>query len=93
MTIKESVEQLFFSREYRKRVSEYAREKYEEKFPHIVDGKRRQGFHYFDSFEVISEKEVKITYKHGAGEYEYDDYFIVDITEDVRNESINTILK
>ncbi len=70
-------------------VDKFARGKYYEKFPN----RSREGFHYYDGFEIVSEIKIRVNYKYGAGEYEYDGSFVVDLTPEQRDGKIDKIIE
>ncbi len=56
-------------------VAKHAKEEYEKKFSResIPHG----SYHYYSGFQVLDSERIKVNYKWGAGEMEYDDHFIV----------------
>lgn len=71
-------------------VDTFAEQEYHKKFPRDV---KRTGFHYYDSYEILSETQLKIIYKYGYGDYEYTNSFIVDLLPISRDNKIDTIVK
>ena len=75
--IRESIKKIFLAKSDNKLVEDFARIQYHEKFKNI---KKQSGtFHSYDKFEVISENTIEVHYVFGAGEYEYNDSFEVEV--------------
>lgn len=92
MDIRESIILIMSVSKHQKLINEFARSKYDEKFP---SSKRDyiQGWNSYDGFIIISESKIKINYNYGAGDMEFSDSFIVDLTPEIRDNKINEILK
>ena len=89
MNIQESIIAIMNVSKHTKAVEEFARSKYDEKFPFL----KGQGFHYYTGYEIHSDTKIKINYSYGAGEIEYDDSFTIDITPEIRDNKIDEIIK
>ena len=89
MNISDAVKILIKTKDYQKFVLTFAKQKYDEKFPDYP----KDGWRSFDSFKIINENTIEISYKFGAGDYEYGDSFQVDITDEIRNDKIKEVLK
>lgn len=87
--IQEAVSALLQVKDYQKIVENYAKEKYYQKFPH---GLNHCEFIYYNKCEVVDSKTIKVYYKYGAGDHEYDSSFTIDITDEIRQEKLNKII-
>ena len=77
MSIKEHIKKVLSVKDSSEALHKFALEKYNEKF---ANNKVESGtFRYFHHYEVISENEIRIHYKYGGGDIEYDDSFNVKI--------------
>jgi hypothetical protein len=75
--IKESLEVLAKVANHRAVVNEFARSKYNEKF---ADMKRQIGtYHAYDGYDIISETKLKVKFVYGAGDMDFNDFFIVEL--------------
>ncbi len=92
--IKDSIKAIINISEHQKNLEEYARSKYSEKFIGYKSGvKNFDVWHSYDGFTIISETKIQVSFKYGYGNMEYTDSFLVDVTEDDRDDIINEILK
>lgn len=87
--IQETVNALLLIKEKEKIVENFAKEKYYQKFPH---GLNHYGFHYYNGYKVIDNKTIKVHYKYESGDYEYNSSFIIDITDEIRQEKLKKII-
>lgn len=75
--IKKSLVILTSVKSHRDIVDKFARNEYKERFKGM---KKQLGtYHAYSGYEVISESELKVKFSHGAGDMDFDDYFIVEI--------------
>jgi hypothetical protein len=92
--LKQSVECLLNVESDKKRLDKFSRERYDEKF-HMTTTfliqPTNQGYHYYDTFKVIDENTIKIFFRYGIGDYEYDDSFDVDMRLYYREEKLNLL--
>lgn len=77
MTLKEATTLILSTSEAHIMLTEFARAAYNEKFKDIKTDWR--SFHHYNDFEVLSVDKIKVLYGYGAGDYEYDDSFIIEI--------------
>ena len=88
--LQKSVKNLISVKEDRKRLDDFAKARYDENFP--IDPKKfDRGWHYYDSCQIINETTLRVKYKHGFGDYEYDDSFDVDLIPYYRDEKLEKI--
>ena len=86
--LQNSVRKLISVKEDRKRLVDFAKSRYDENFPR--DPKKfDQGWHHYDSYQIINETTLRVKYKHGFGDYEYYDSFDVDLIPYYRDEKLN----
>lgn len=59
-------------------IEKFAKNKFDEKFK---DKKPTYDYSYnvYDKFEVISDHSIRIHYKYGGGDMEFDDSFVVEL--------------
>ena len=79
MDIKKSLKVLFETEPDRKSVDEYARKCYDEKFPSTDSSRTLDTYHIYDTFEVVSETQIRVKYSFGGGDMAYDDSFVVEV--------------
>jgi len=87
--LQKSVKNLIQVKNDQKRLDDFAKARYDENFP--IDPKKLQGWHHYDEFKIINETTLRIKYKHGFGDYEYDESFDVDLTPYYRDEKLEKI--
>lgn len=75
--IKESIKILASVASHRAVMDKFARTKFHEKF----DGKSTQTgtYHYYSGYDIVSENKIRIEFKYGAGDMDFNDYFYVEI--------------
>lgn len=88
--LQKSVENLISVKIDQKRLDNFARERYNEEYP-IDYSKPRYGYHHYDAFKVIDENTIKIFFKYGAGDYDYDGSFDVDMRLYYRDEKLEKL--
>jgi len=79
MSIKQSIQKLLTVRNDSLAVDRFCLEEFRKHFkksPNQIGSWRG-----YKDFELINEKEIKINYRHGAGDMEFDDYFIAKIPQ------------
>jgi hypothetical protein len=81
--LQKSVKNLIQVKNDQKRLDDFAKARYDENFP--------QGWHHYDEFKIINETTLRIKYKHGFGDYEYNESFDVDLTPYYRDEKLEKI--
>ncbi len=75
--IKESVKILFSNEKHREIVNKFAREAYHERFK---NEKVQEGvYHQYDTFEILSENEIRVLYTYGYGDYDFNGSFDIKI--------------
>ncbi len=89
MNLIDSIKIVMESKKSRDFILKFAKEKYHEKFPDYP----KDGWRSFDTFKIINDHTIEISYKWGAGDYEYDDSFSVDIADEIRNDKIKGVLE
>lgn len=77
-SIRQSIKSVLSVENHSKIIDQFARDRYLRKFP-PSDGLRYGGYHRYDGYEIISERELKVKYAYGAGDGDFDGYFIVEI--------------
>lgn len=88
--LQKSVKNLISVKEDNRRLDDFAKARYDEKFPR--DPKKfDQGWHHYDDFKIINENILRVKYKHGFADYEYDDSFDVDLIPYYRDEKLEEI--
>ena len=93
MNIQESIRAIMSVSNHTKFVAEFARSKYDEKFPSPrLTGNYNQGFHCYKGYEILSETKIRVNYSYGAGDIEYDDSFTIDLTPEIRDNKIDEII-
>jgi hypothetical protein len=88
--LEQSIQNLIKVKIDQKRLDDFARERYNEEHPRDYS-KPSQGYHHYDAFKVIDENTIRIFFKYGAGDYDYDDSFDVDMRPYYREEKINLL--
>ena len=88
--LQKSVKNLISVKEDRKRLDDFAKARYNEEYP-IDYSKPRQGYHYYDAFKIIDENTIKVFFKYGAGDYDYDGSFDIDLVPYYRDEKLENI--
>ena len=86
--LKQSVENLINVKTDQKRLDYFAKERYDEKYPRDPND---QGWHHYDQFKIIDENTIRVIFKYGAGDYDYDGSFDVDMRPYYREEKINLL--
>ena len=75
-TIKESLKILASVEKHRETLNNYARSKYNERFKDI---KHQHGtYHSYSGFDIISETKIRVNYTYGAGDMDFNDFFIIE---------------
>lgn len=93
VNIQESIRAIMSVSTHQKILANFARSKYNEKFPPPrVTGNYNQGWNSYKGFVIISDKEIKVEYSYGYGDMEYDDSFSVDLTSEIRDNKIDEII-
>lgn len=77
--LKESIKAIIANQEHYKAIDDFARKCFDEKLKDHYNG--LQSWKSYEGFEVISETEIKVKYRHGAGDMEFYDDFIANVTE------------
>ena len=88
--LENSIQNLIKVKSDQKRLDNFSRERYNEEYPRDYS-KPIQGYHYYDTFEVIDENTIKVFFKYGAGDYDYNGSFEVDMRPYYRDEKINLL--
>lgn len=79
-SIRQSIKSVLSVENHSKIIDQFARDRYLRKFPPSErDGLRYSGYHRYDGYEIISERELKVKYVYGAGDMDFDGYFIVEV--------------
>jgi hypothetical protein len=86
--LQKSVRRLINVKSDRKKLIDFAKARYDEKFPCQKFG---QNWHYYDNFIIIDENTISVEYKYGTGEYEYSASFNVDLTPYYRDEKLEIL--
>jgi predicted Ser/Thr protein kinase len=90
--LQKSVKNLIIVKEDRKRIIDFAKARYDEKFPTVrFDQGWHQGWHHYDSYQIINETTLRVKYKHGFGDYEHNESFDVDLIPYYRDEKLENI--
>ncbi len=76
--MKEAIKSLIAVEPHKEAVNNFAREKYNEKFPY-GSMTINNSFHYYSGFDILSETTLKVNYVYGAGDMEFKESFIVTI--------------
>jgi hypothetical protein len=74
--IKKSLEVLAKVANHRAVVNDFARSKYIERFGNIE--KPIGTYHAYEGYEIISETRLKVKYTYGAGDMDFNDFFIIE---------------
>jgi hypothetical protein len=88
--LENSIQNLIKVKSDQKRLDDFARERYNEEHPRDYS-KPSQGYHHYDSFKVIDENTIRVFFKYGAGDYDDDGSFDVDMRPYYREEKINLL--
>jgi len=88
MNLSDAIKILVDSEESRKFILKFAKAKYNEKFPDYP----KDGWRSFNKFKIINNNLIEISYRFGYGDYEYEDSFQVDLTDEIRNDKLNNIV-
>jgi hypothetical protein len=86
--LKQSVESLLNVESDNKRLDRFSRERYDEKF-HMEP--KDQGYHNYHKFEIIDENTIRIFFRYGIDDYDYDDSFDIDMRSHYRDEKLNML--
>lgn len=87
--LQKSVKNLINTKTDRERLDDFAKARYDETFPN--PRKFDQGWHHYDSYQIINETTLRVKYKHGFGDYEYNESFDVDLVPYYRDEKLEKI--
>jgi|LakMenEpi03Aug12_release.lakeMendotaPanAssembly.Ray.scaffolds.fasta_scaffold4090564_1 hypothetical protein len=74
--IKKSLEVLAKVANHRAVVNDFARSKYIERFGNKE--KPIGTYHAYDGYDIISETKLKVKYTYGAGDMDFNDFFIIE---------------
>jgi hypothetical protein len=88
--LQKSIKNLIQVKNDRVKIDDFARERYNEKFP-LKERKFDGGWMRYKDFTIVNEKTLRINYRHGFEDYEYDDCFDVDMTPYYRDEILKEI--
>ena len=91
--LQKSVENLINVKSDQKRLDNFAKERYNEEYPRDYS-KPNQSYHHYDTFKVIDENTIKVFFKYGsggAGDYDYDGSFEVDMRPYYRDEKLEKL--
>ena len=88
--LEQSILNLIKVKSDQKRLDNFSIERYNEEYPRDYS-KPIQGYHYYDAFKVIDENTIRIFFKYGAGDYDYDGSFDVDMRPYFRDEKLKDI--
>jgi len=88
--LQKSIKNLIRVKDDRAKVDDFARERYYEKFP-IKERNFDGSWHRYKDFRIINESTLRVNYRHGFADYEYDDSFDVDMTAYYRDEKLKKI--
>jgi hypothetical protein len=88
--LQKSVKNLISVKEDRKKLDDFAKARYNEKFPRDFK-KFDQGWHHYDRSVIIDENTISVEYKYGAGDYDYSGNFNVDLIPYYRDEKLENI--
>lgn len=89
--LKQSVENLINTDSDRKRLEVFARERYDEQYPRDAKNIMSGSWHHYDSFRIVDSNKIIVKFKYGAGDYDYDGEFEVDMLPHYREEKINML--
>ncbi len=93
MNIQESIRAIMSVSIHTKFVAEFARSKYDEKFPSKrITGNYNQGWNSYKGYTIISDSKIEVKYSYGYGDIEYDDSFTIDLTPEIRDNKIDEII-
>lgn len=84
--LQKSVRNLLKIKEDQKRLDDFAHKRYNEEYPRDPNS---YGYHHYDAFKVIDENTIRVFFKYGAGVYDYDGSFDIDMRPYYREEKIN----
>jgi len=88
--LQKSIRNLIDVKSDKKRIDDFAHKRYDEEYPKDYS-KPSQGYHYYDRFQIVDENTIKVCFKYGVGEYEYDGSFDVDMTPYYRDEKLSNV--
>lgn len=93
VNIQESIRAIMSVSKHQKLLSDFARSKYDEKFPSKrITGNYNQGWHSYKGFVIISDSKIEVKYSYGYGDVEYDDSFTIDLISEIRDNKIDEII-
>jgi predicted Ser/Thr protein kinase len=87
--LQKSVKNLISVKKDREKLIDFAKARYDEKFPNTI--KFYQGWHHYDSYQIIDEITLRVKYKHGFGDYEYNESFDVDMRPYYRDQKLEKL--
>lgn len=88
--LQKSIKNLIQVKNDRVKIDDFARERYSEKFP-LKERKFDGSWMRYRDFTIINENTLRINYRHGFEDYEYDDSFDVDMIPYYRDEKLKEI--
>lgn len=88
MNLADSIKIVMESEKSRKFILKFAKQKYNEKFPDYP----KDGWRSFNTFKILSKDVIEISYRFGYGDYEYEDSFEINVSDEIRDEKIESIL-
>lgn len=74
--IKKSLKVLAKVTNHRAVINDFARSKYIERFGN--EEKPIGTYHAYDGYDIISETKLKVKYTYGAGDMDFNDFFIIE---------------
>ena len=89
--LQKSVKNLISVKKDNQKLDNFAKERYQEKFPRDTK-KYDQGWHHYDTYTIIDENTISVEYKYGAGEWDYSGNFTVDLTPYYRDEKLEKLI-
>lgn len=86
--LQKSIKNLINVKNDQKVMDDFAHRRYDEEYPRDSNS---YGYHHYDTFKVIDENTIRVFFKYGAGDYDYDGSFDVDMRPYYREEKINLL--
>jgi hypothetical protein len=89
--LKQSVENLIKANSERKRLDKFSRERYDEEYPIQEELHPRDFWQCYYTFKIIDENTIRVIFKYGIGDYDYENSFDVDMRPYYRDEKLNLL--
>lgn len=93
MNILESIKIVMAMKEHIKIIEDYCRNDFYASETYYKNRSVHTGtWCSYQSYEIVDEKQLKVFYKYGYGDYEYTNFYIINLSDEYRDKVISKIL-